>query len=119
MGLHHVLDGGFVVFCQEQVLYSHKAQQGPVVCDVAGVDGLFVDASAADAEDALLHGHRGPQSDIFCGHDGTSGVLGVAQKLVDGLPGFGISLGQDAADHIGGHLLHQIHGVVQVRRPLL
>ena len=115
MGLHNVPDGGFVVFCQEQILHGHKAQQGPVVRDVAGVDGLLVHAGAADAEDALLYGHRGPQGDIFCGHDGACGVFRVAQKLVDGLPGLRIGLGEDAADHVGGHFLHQIHSVVQVQ----
>ena len=115
MGLHNVPDGGFVVFCQEQILHGHKAQQGPVVRDVAGVDGLLVHAGAADAEDALLYGHRGPQGDIFCGHDGACGVFRVAQKLVDGLPGLWVGLGEDAADHVGGHFLHQIHSVVQVQ----
>ena len=115
MGLHDGSDGCLVVLCQKQVFYSYKAQQGPVVCDVAGVDGFFVHAGAADAEDTLFHRHRGAQGDVFCGHHGASGVFGVTQELVDGFSRFRVSLGQNPTDHIGRHLLHQVYSIVQVQ----
>ena len=101
-----------VVVTEQQVLDRNHADQRPVLGDVAGVDGLLVDAGAADPGDGLGDGHLGPEGDILRGHDGAGGVLGVAQDLVDGLAHLGVGLAQDAADHGGGHLLDDVHGVV-------
>ena len=85
-----------------------------VVHHVADVDGLLVRAGAADVLQGVLHGEVRPEIHELRGHDGAGGVLGVFQDLVDAFPHLGIRVLQDALDHVGRHLLHDIHGVVQI-----
>ena len=113
--LHDLVDGLVIVLRQQQVLDGDETDERAVLGDVAGVDRLFVDARAADAEDGLLHGHAGAQRDILRRHDGACGILGVAQDLVDVLAHVRVRLREDAAHDICGHFLHDIHGVVDIQ----
>ena len=53
--------------------------------------------------------------DVLGGHDGAGGVLGVVEELIDLSAGGGVRVAQDTADHVGGHVLNEVHGVVQVQ----
>ena len=113
---HDLLDLRVVALCQQQVLHGDDALQGSVCGEyIAGIDGFLVHALAADAENGFLHGHIRPQGHIFHGHQGPGGVFGVAQNLVDGAAHFGVCLGENTPDHVGGHFLYQICRVVHIQ----
>ena len=81
---HDVFDLGLVVCGQQKILYRHKTDERPVLFrNVAGVNGFLIHALTSDAENGLLHGHVGAQGDVFRGHDGTGGIFGVTQNLID------------------------------------
>ena len=90
---HDRFDRGRVILAQKQILDRDKADQLASAGDIAGVDGLFVDAGTADAEDGFLHRHIRPQGHIFRRHDGAGGVFGVAQDLIDLLAHVRLGLG--------------------------
>ena len=113
MVLHDVPDPGPGVG-QEELPDGDHPHQDPVVGDIAGVDGLLVHALPADALEAVGDGGVRPEGDELRGHDGPGAVLGVVEELVDLLAGLGPGVAQDAGDHAGGHLLNDVHGVVQV-----
>ena len=116
VGLHDVLNGGFVVLRQQQILHRHQSDQGPVLFrNVAGIDGLLVHTLAANPQDGLPHRHMGTQGDIFRGHDGACGVFRVAQNLIDGTAHLRVGVLQNPLDHVGGHLLHQVGSVVHIQ----
>ena len=116
VGGHDLPDLRVVAFGQQQVLYGDDAQQRPVLIQhVAGIDGLFVHTLAADAQDGLLHGHVRPEGYILHGHQGTGGVFGVAQDLVDGAAHFRVRLAKNPPDHIGGHFLYQVRRVIYIQ----
>ena len=116
IGGHDLLDTHLVIFGQQQVLDGHQTQQGPVVgSDIAGVDGFLIHALTADAQDGFLNGHIGPQGNVLGGHDGSGGVLGIPQDLVDGLAHFGVSGLQDPLDHVGRHFFNNVRCVVHVK----
>ena len=52
--------------------------------------------------------------DKLRGHDGAGGVLRVFQQLVDLAAGGRVGVAQDTGDHVGGHVLDDVHGIVQV-----
>ena len=110
--LHNFRDGGLVVQAEQQVLDRDHAEEPAVLGDVAGVDGLLIDAGAADTEDGLADGHIGPEGDVLGGHPGAGAVLGVAEDFVDFLAHIGGSLGENPLDHVGGHFLDDIDGVI-------
>ena len=116
VGDHQVFDFILVVLRQQQILHCNQTDEGPVRGgDVAGIDGLLVHTLPPDAQDGLAHAHAGPQGDILRGHNGTGGVFGVAQNLVDGVAHFRVCVGQNPLDHVGGHFLHKIRRVVHVQ----
>ena len=81
---HDVFDLGLVIGGQQKILYRHKTDERPVLFrNVAGVNGLLIHALTSDAENGLLHGHVGAQGNVFRGHDGTGGIFGVTQNLID------------------------------------
>ena len=74
--------------------------------------------SAADAADTLKgvrHGHILLQGQKLHVHDRTGAVLRIFQNFVDGFPHLRRGLIQNADDHAGGHLLHDVHRVVQIQ----
>ena len=87
----------------------------PIVNDIADVDGLLVRASAADALQGVLHRHGGLQIHILRGHDGAGGILGVLENFVDALSYIRVGVLQDTLDYVGGHFLHDVHGIVQIQ----
>ena len=116
IGQHHIFQLGIVILCQQQILDGDQADELALfIGDIAGINGLLIHALAADAEDRLSHIHAGPQGNILRGHDGTGGIVGVAQDLVDGFAHFRIRLFQDPLDHIGGHLFYQVRRVIHVQ----
>ena len=86
-----------------------------VVHYVADVDGLLVRPGAADVLQGVLHGEVRPQVHELRGHDGAGGVLRVFQNFVDALARLRVRVLQDALDHIRRHLLHDVHGVIQIQ----
>ena len=113
VGLHDVFYLG-LVGGEQQGLYRDHAQQHPVLGDIAGVHRLLVQTDFSDAGEGLLHGGVGVEIDKLRGHDGTGGVLRVFQQLVDLAAGGGVGVAQDTGDHVGGHVLDDVHGVVQI-----
>ena len=53
--------------------------------------------------------------DVLGGHDGAGGILGIVKQLVNLGAGGGVGVAQDTADHVGGHVLDEVHGIVQVQ----
>ena len=115
MGIHDVPH--HVVFLRQQNGADGEIPQqvAALVNDVADVDGLLVRAGAADALQGVLHGHGGLQVHVLRGHDAAGAVVGVFQDFVDALADVRVRVAQDALDHVGGHLLHDVHRVVQVQ----
>ena len=87
----------------------------PLVDDVADVDGLLVGAGAADALEGGLHRHVLFQVHKLRSHDAAGGVVGVLEDLVDALAHLRVGVLEDALDHVGGHLLHNVNGIVQIQ----
>ena len=85
------------------------------VGDIQDVDGLQLAADAADALEGVLHRHVLFQGQELHVHDGAGGVLRVLQNLVNGFSHFRRRLIQDSDHHAGGHLLHDVHGIVQIQ----
>ena len=75
----------------------------------------MVGPGPADALQCVLHGHIGLQIHELRGHNAAGGVLGVFQDLVDALAHLRVAVAQDALHHPGGHLLHDVGGVVQIQ----
>ena len=113
--LHDGFDGRLVVLTQKQILDRDQTDQLVSARNVAGVNGLLVDAGTADAEDGLLHRHVRPQGNIFRRHDRAGGILGIAENLVDLLAHLRLRLRQDPLHHVGGHFLDDIDGVIDVQ----
>ena len=112
-GLHQFPHGTVLVLFQHQRPQGNNTLQGAVGArDIAVVDGFLVDAVLAD----LLHGAAyrpvGRKFHELGGHHAAGGIFGVLQQFIDHLPCFRPGLGQDALDHTGGHLLHQVGGVI-------
>ena len=114
VSLHDVPDAGLIGGQQHPPHRDHP-QQHPVLGDIAGVDGLLVDAHAADAGKGLLHRGVWMEKDELRGHDGAGGVLGIVQQLVDLAAGGGVGVAQDPGDHVGRHVLDDVHRVIQVQ----
>ena len=113
LGLHDVLYFG-LVGGQQQGLHRDHAQQHPVLGDIAGVHRLLVQTDLSDAGEGLLYGGVGVEVDKLRGHDRAGGVLRVFQQLVDLAAGGRVGVAQDTGDHVGGHVLDDVHGIVQV-----
>ena len=86
-----------------------------LVNDIAEVDGLLVGAGAADALEGVLHRHVLLQVHKLGGHDAAGGVVGIFQNLVDALAHLRVRVLQNALDHVGGHFLHDVYGIVQIQ----
>ena len=114
VGLHDVTDAGLIAG-QEHPPHRDHPQQHTVLGDIAGVDGLLVHAHLADAGEGLLHRGVGVEIDVLRGHNGPGGVFGVVQQLVDLAAGGGVGVPQDSGDQVGGHILDQVHRVVQIQ----
>ena len=87
----------------------------PVINDVADVDGLLVRSGPADALQGVLHRHGLLQIHKLRGHNGAGGILRIFQNFVDAFAHIRVGVLQDPLDHVGGHLLHDVHRVVQVQ----
>ena len=85
------------------------------VGDIQDVDGLQLAADAADALEGVCHRHVLLQGQELHVHDGAGAVLGIFQNFIDGLAHFRRGLVQNTDHHAGGHLLHDVHGVVQIQ----
>ena len=115
MGIHDVPHHVVLLRQQNGADGEIPQQVAALVNDVADVDGLLVRAGAADALQGVLHGHGGLQVHVLRGHDAAGAVVGVFQDFVDALADVRVRVAQDALDHVGGHLLHDVHRVVQVQ----
>ena len=85
------------------------------VGDVQDVDGLQLAADAAYALEGVRHRHVLLQGQELHVHNGAGTVLRVFQYFIDGFAHLRRGLVQDTDDHAGGHLLHDVHGVVQIQ----
>ena len=113
--IHDILDE-IVLVRQQQVADGQHAQQAAGgIGDVQDVDGLQLAADAADALEGVRHRHILLQGQEFHVHDGTGAVLRVFQNFIDRLAHLRRGLIQNADHHAGGHLLHDVHGVVQIQ----
>ena len=72
--------------------WTFSKNQSILFRNVAGINGLLIHALAANAENGLLHRHVGAQGNVFRGHDGAGGILGVTQDFVDLLAHLGVGL---------------------------
>ena len=99
---------------EEQVLRRDDTEQVPViVCDVTGIDCLFIDADAPDFPDSVPHGHVLFQPDKLGRHDAAGAVGRVLQKLVDRASVVRGAVCDDTLHHVGGHLLDHIDGIIE------
>ncbi len=115
VGVHDVLNDVVLVGQQQVTDRQHTQQTAGGVGDVQDVDGLQLAADAADALEGILHRHILLQGQELHVHDGAGGILGIFQDLVDRFAHLRRGLIQNADDHAGRHLLHDVHGVVQVQ----
>ena len=115
MGVHDVPDDVVLLRQQDGPDGEIPQQVAALINDVADVDGLLVRASAADALQGVLHCHGGLQVHVLRGHDAAGAVVGIFQDLVDALAHLRVRVAEDPLDHVGGHLLHDVHGVVQIQ----
>ena len=112
---HDGLDRCIVIFTQKKVLDRHQTDELVPLGDVAGVDRLFVDARAADAENCFADRHVRAQGNVLGRHDRACGILGVTQDFVDLLAHLGVRLREDSLDDVCRHFLDDIHRVVDVK----
>ena len=88
-------------------------QPALLVDDVAGVDGLLVDARAADVVHRLAHGEVVAQVDVFDGHQRARAVLRVVEELVDQLARALVRVLQHLLDDVGRHFLQEVDRIIQ------
>ena len=115
VGVHDILDQVLLVGQQQVADRQHAQQLAPGVGDVQDVDGLQLTADAADTLKGVRHRHVLFQGQKLHVHDGACAVLGVFQNFVDGLAHLRRGLVQNTDHHAGGHLLHDVHRVVQIQ----
>ena len=87
----------------------------PVINDVADVDGLLVRSGPADALQGVLHRHGLLQIHKLRGHNGAGGILRIFQNFVDAFAHIRVGVLQNPLDHVGGHFLHDVNGIVQIQ----
>ena len=115
IGIHKVLNA-VVLIRQKQIPHRQNTLQvSGGVGDIENIDGLQLTANAADALEGVRHGHVLLQTQVLHIHDGAGGILRVFQHFIDGFAHFGGGFIQNADDHTGGHLLHDVHGIVQIQ----
>ena len=103
-----------VIRREQQVLDGDGTKKLSSFCYVAGIDCLLVHTRFTNTLNCLNDRHLRTQGYILRGHDGTGGILRIAQQVVDLLAHLRIRLCQDPLDHIGRHFLDQIHGIVHI-----
>ena len=112
--LHEIPDQHIIVL-GHQFLGGDGSDQFPALCDIAGVDGLLMDAGFLNVRHGLGNCHSLAQIHILRGHDASGAVVRIVEKLVDfdsRIRGYGV---QDTADQIGRQFLEDIHGVIHVQ----
>ena len=120
LGPHHVrvhdLFNKVVLVRQQQIPDGQHAQQMPGgIGDVQDIDGLQLAADTADPLKGVRHRHVFLQGQELHVHNGAGGVLRILEYFVDGFPHLRLRFIEDTDDHAGGHLLHDIHRVVQIQ----
>ena len=86
----HDLADDLVIIFEKQVAKGHgAAEHALIVDDIADVDGLRVEADAADTLDRVLDGHGLAEIHVLDRHDRAGGVLRIAEQVVDVRPGLG------------------------------
>ena len=112
IGFHNIANTGFIGG-QEHSLDGDYAEQDTVLGNIAGIHSLLVQSDTADAGKGLLHCGVWMEVYELCGHNGTGGVLGIIEKLIDLAAGRGIGIPQNTGHHISRHILNDIYRVVQ------
>ena len=112
IGIHDIADAG--AFRRDNQLAQGNLTDEPalIVDDVAGVDGLLVDARAADVIHRLAHGEIIVQIDIFNGHQASGAVFRIIEELVDGLARALVGVLQNLFDDVGGHFFQKVHRII-------
>ena len=94
IGFHNIANTGFIGG-QEHSLDGDYAEQDTVLGNIAGIHSLLVQSDTADAGKGLLHCGVWMEVYELCGHNGTGGVLGIIEKLIDLAAGRGIGIPQN------------------------
>ena len=115
VGGHQVLAPGFGIRQNQRTHGDHALDFMGAARNVAGVDGLLIHTDAADMLDGLPGGPGPLQLHKLRGHDRAGRILRILENLVDHFPGIRIGLGENPRNHVGGHFLHQLHGVVHIQ----
>ena len=80
--LHQVFDRNIVICCH-QIFCTYDTDQFSSFCDIAGVNGLFMDSGLLDMCHRLSDSHFLTQVYIFRCHDTSGTVFRIVQQLVD------------------------------------
>ena len=112
--IHHICHSCIVVPHKKQILQCDDAEQLPVFSDVTGINRLFIHCRTADAGKRLISRHVGTKRDILCRHDGTGGIVRIAENLVDFLAHLRIRLCENPLYDVRGHLFNKVNSVVDV-----
>ena len=115
VALHDVADDVVLLRQQQRPDGQHADQVALFIDDITDVDGLLVRSGTADALEGVLHGHGLLQVHELRGHDAAGGVIRIFEDLVDTFAHFRVRVAQNTLDHIGRHLLHDVHRVVQIQ----
>ena len=111
---HQVCHGGGFLR-RQQVHGGHAAQQLPPLQHIAGVDGLPVDAGAADGIQRLSDRIPRVEGDELRRHDAAGAVRRVAEQGVHGHPPLRAGGPEDAVHQVGGQLLQKVRRVIRLQ----
>ena len=112
VGVHDVADDRALGRDDQLAQGNLSDEVALIVDDEAGIDGLLVDAGAADIVHGLADGEVVVQVHILDGHQASGAVFGIIEQLIDGGAGGLIGVLEHLFDDVGRHFLQEIDGVV-------
>ena len=113
--VHNVANEILRIGKQELLEHNNAFEHALLVGDVGNVDRLFVKTNAANARDRFFTSHILAQVDKLAGHYATRTFLGVGKEAVDLLTRLRSGVFHNAFNHVCGHFLKHINGVVGVK----
>ena len=115
VGVHDLLHDVALVREQERADGHDAEKVALLVRHIADVDRFHLLALTADPLERVLHRHGALEIEELRGHQGPRAVLGIFQNFIDALARVGVGVLQNTLDDIGGHLLHDIDGIVEIQ----
>ena len=112
--IHDVCHSCIVIPHEKEIFQRDDAEKLPVLCDITGINRLFIHCRAADTGKRLVNRHVGTERDILRRHDGTGRIVRITEDLIDLLAHFRVCLCKYPFYDVCGHLLDQVNSVVDI-----